>query len=289
MLQRLISEDIELKWKPGADLWPVKVDPSQIDQSLANLCVNARDAISGVGEMTIETGNGTIDEGYCATHAECVPGEYVWLTVSDNGCGMDAETVGHIFEPFFTTKGVGEGTGLGLATVYGNVKQNNGFINVYSEPGLGTTFTVHLPRHVGEAGQTYAKSEARPLARGYETILLVEDEPSILTVTARMLKRQGYTVLVASTPGEAISLAKAHAGDIQLLITDVIMPEMNGRALANNLLSLYPHLKRLFMSGYTADVIAHHGVLDEGVHFVQKPFSTRDLAIKVRDTLDAQN
>ena len=191
----------------------------------------------------------------------------------------------HIFEPFFTTKEIGKGTGLGLATVYGIVKQNNGFINVYSEPGQGTTFTIYLPRHAGKAAQARTEGAAEPAARGHETILLVEDEPAILKLTTTMLEQQGYTVLAAGTPGEAIRLAEEHAGEIHLLMTDVVMPEMNGRDLAKNLLSLYPNLKRLFMSGYTADVIAHHGVLDEGVHFIQKPFSMKDLAAKVREAL----
>jgi len=286
MLRRLIGEDIHLNWLPFADLWPVKVDPSQIDQILANLCVNARDAISGVGKMTIETENRTLDEDYCALHAGFVPGNYVILAVSDDGCGMNKETLSHLFEPFFTTKGMGKGTGLGLATVYGIVKQNNGFINVYSEPDQGTTFKIYLPRHAGKTGQLQTKGPAVPARRGRETILLAEDEPAILELTTMMLERQGYTVLAASTPGEAIRLAGEYAGEIHLLMTDVVMPEMNGRDLAKNLLSLYPHLRRLFMSGYTADVIAHHGVLDEGVYFIQKPFSIKGLAAKVREALD---
>ncbi len=286
MLQRLIGEDIDLNWQPAADLWPVKVDPSQIDQILANLCVNARDAIADIGRITIETGNSVFDADYCADHAGFEPGEYVLIAVSDNGCGMDKETMSHLFEPFFTTKGVGRGTGLGLATVYGSVKQNNGFINAYSEPGLGTTFKIYLPRHAGKAGQMQNKGQATLAARGHETVLLVEDEPAILKLTKVMLERQGYIVLAASTPGEAIRLSREHAGEIHLLMTDVVMPEMNGRDLAKNLLSLYPDLKRLFMSGYTANVIAHHGVLDEGVYFIQKPFSMEDLAAKVREALD---
>ena len=288
MLERLIGEDIALNWRPEAELWPVKVDPSQIDQILANLCVNARDAISGIGQLSIETGNSTFDADYCAAHAGFVPGEYVRLAVSDTGCGMDRETLARIFEPFFTTKGVGLGTGLGLATVYGVVKQNGGFINVYSEPGQGTTFTIYLPRHGGKAGQEQTDGAGKPALRGHETILLVEDEPAILKLASMMLNKQGYTVCAASTPGEAIRLAREHAGEIHLLMTDVIMPEMNGRDLAKNLLSLYPHLKRLFMSGYTADVIAHHGVLDEGIYFIQKPFAMKDLSAKVREALDSE-
>jgi len=285
MLRPLIGEDIDLAWLPGAGLWPVKLDPSQIDQILANLCVNARDAISGVGKITIETGNVALDEDYCAAHAGFVPGEFALLAVSDDGCGMDKETLAHIFEPFFTTKEVGKGTGLGLATIYGIVKQNNGFINAYSEPDQGSTFRIYLPRHMGKAGQMQKKGPAEPALRGQEIILLVEDEPAILTLTTMILERQGYTVLAANTPGEAIRLAREHAGEIHLLMTDVVMPEMNGRDLAKNLLSLYPHLKRLFMSGYTANVIAHHGVLDGGVYFIQKPFSIKELAAKVREAL----
>jgi len=285
MLERLIGENIDLTWKPDTGLWPVRVDPSQIDQILANLCVNARDAISGIGRITIETKNSTFDDAYCAAHPGFASGQYVTLIVSDNGCGLDKETLACIFEPFFTTKEMGKGTGLGLATVYGIVKQNKGFINVYSEPEQGAAFTIYLPRHAGKVEQAWQEAPAAPDARGHETILLVEDEPAILELITMMLEKQGYTILAAPTPGKAIRLAREHAGEIHLLMTDVIMPEMNGRDLAKNLLSLYPRLKRLFMSGYTANVIAHHGVLDEGVHFIQKPFSISELAAKVRDVL----
>jgi len=285
MLRRLIGEDIDLAWLPGGNLAPVRVDPSQLDQILANLCVNARDAIAGVGKITIETGAAALDKAYCAEHAGFVPGEYVLLAVSDNGCGMDAETLGHLFEPFFTTKELGKGTGLGLATVYGAVKQNNGFINVYSEPGHGTTFRIYLPRHAAKTVRPAEKGSEEPVARGHETVLLVEDEPAILEMVTMMLKREGYTVVGAGTPGEAIRLAREHTGPIHLLMTDVVMPEMNGRDLARNLMSIYPGINRLFMSGYTANVIAHHGVLDEGVHFIQKPFSMEDLAVKIREAL----
>lgn len=286
MLHRLIGEDIGLLWKPAADLWSIKVDPSQIDQVLANLCVNARDAISGVGKVTIVTKNETYDGAFCATHAGYLPGQYVLLSVSDDGCGMDKEVLGHLFEPFFTTKPVGQGTGLGLATVYGIVKQNRGFINVYSEPKHGTTFNVYFPRHADIAEQIRNEIPAQPVGRGHETILLVEDEPSILQIAKRALGMLGYTVLAAATPGEAIRLAEEHPGKIHLLMTDVVMPEMNGRDLAKRLLALDPAIKRLFMSGYTADVIAHQGVLEEGINFIQKPFSMQDLAGKIRATLD---
>jgi len=260
LLKRLIGEDIDLDWQPEKDLWSIKVDPSQIDQILANLCVNSCDSIADVGKITIETGNIDIDEGYCAHNSGFVTGEYVRLTVSDNGCGMDKELLAHIFEPFFTTKEIGEGTGLGLASVYGAAKQNNGFVNVYSEPGLGTTFTIYLPRHKDKAVQVEINDAHEPAKRGQETILLVEDEPAILDITIMLLTRQGYTVLAANSPGEAIQLAREHAGEISLLVSDVIMPKMNGRDLANNLQELNPRLKLLFMSGYTYDVIAHHGV-----------------------------
>ncbi len=286
MLRRLIGEDIDLAWQPGAGLWQIKIDPSQIDQILANLCVNARDAISGVGKVTILTRNATIDRDYCETHTGFVPGDYVLLSVSDNGHGMDKETLGRLFEPFFTTKGIGKGTGLGLATVYGIVRQNNGLINVYSEPGRGTAFTIYIPRHGDQAieDKTAPPTET-PLGRG-ETALLVEDEPAILAMTTKMLESRGYKVLSSSSPKEALSLAESHTGEIQLLITDVIMPEMNGQDLFKALLSLRPNAKVLFMSGYTADVIASHGVLEEGVHFIQKPFSSAELVGKVRETLD---
>jgi PAS domain S-box-containing protein len=287
MLHRLIGEDIEVTWQPAASLWAVNVDPSQIDQVLTNLCVNSRDAISGVGKVTIKTGNITLDEHYCAANVGAVPGDYVQLTVRDTGCGMVQDTLSHLFEPFFTTKAIGKGTGLGLATVYGIVKQNGGYIDVSSQPNLGTTFSVYLPRFVGKAPPARSADAPRPTAHGGETILLVEDEPSILRVTQRILEQLGYTVLAASTPGEASGLAREYGGEIDLLVTDVVMPEMNGRVLAKNLLSLYPHLKRLFMSGYAADVIAHGDVLEDGVNFIQKPFSAEGLAAKVHDALAA--
>jgi PAS domain S-box-containing protein len=287
MLRRLISEDINLVWLPGRNLGAIKMDPSQVDQILVNLCVNARDAISDAGVLTIETGIAVFDEAYCTAHPGFFPGEYVLLALSDNGSGMDAETISHLFEPFFTTKDFGKGTGLGLATVYGIVRQNNGFIDVDSAPGRGTTFRVYLPRHEIQAEQTAQTDAVELLARGRETILLVEDEPMILEMTKEMLEGQGYAVLPVAAPNEAISLSQEHAGKIDLLITDVVMPEMNGRELAAQLLLLRPDLQLLFMSGYTADVIAQHGVLEEGVHFIQKPFSLKDLSAKVRAVLDA--
>ena len=288
MLLRLIGEDIDVVWKPKAGLWQVKIDPSQVDQILANLCVNARDAIPGVGKVTIETENIAFDDAYCAVHPGFVCGEYVMLAVSDDGCGMSKEILDHLFEPFFTTKEMGKGTGLGLATVYGIVKQNEGFVNVYSEPDKGSTFKIYLPRFVGEAMAPTARSNAEaPKGRG-ETVLLVEDDSVILYVSQAMLEQLGYSVLMAGTPGEALLQAKTHAAEIQLLITDVVMPEMNGRDLSKLISDIKPGLKCLFISGYTANVIAHHGVLDEGVNFLQKPFSMKDLASKVRQALERE-
>ncbi len=285
MLRRLIGEDIDLSWLPGSGLWPVKMDPAQIDQILANLCINARDAILGVGKITIETDMVQFDEAYCLDNPGFVPGDFVLLAVSDNGCGMDRTTLDRLFEPFFTTKEVGKGTGLGLATVYGIVKQNNGFINVYSELDKGTTFKIYLPRHEGEeAEQIMMDGGVIPQAQG-ETVLIVEDEISILNLGASMLEKLGYRVLTAATPGQALQQAAAHPGTIDLLVTDVIMPDMNGRDLAGRLTALYPDVRTLFMSGYTANVIAHHGVLDEGVLFLQKPFSIKQLALLVRRAL----
>ena len=286
MLRRLIGEDINLAWMPGPDLWHVKVDPTQIDQILANLCVNARDAIEGVGKVTIETENMVFDSNYCDNHADFVPGEFILLAVSDNGCGMDKETLNKIFEPFFTTKDVDKGTGLGLSMVYGIVKQNNGFINVYSEPGKGTTIKIYLSRHEGKTVEIQGKNTEEVLQGRGETILVVEDDLTILKLAQKILEGLNYTVFIADTPKGAISIAKEHTGKIHLLITDVIMPEMNGLELSEQLQSLFPDLKCIFMSGYTANAIAHHGVLDEGVHFVQKPFSKRDLAKIIREVLD---
>lgn len=286
MIRRLIGEDIDLAWLPaGQHLWPVEIDPSQLDQILANLCVNARDAIHGVGRITIETGMVTFDKEYCNDHIGFIPGNFLLLAVSDDGCGMDKDTLDKLFEPFFTTKEIGKGTGLGLATVYGIVKQNSGFINVYSEPGKGTTFRIYLPRHKGES-VTLLKEHKEKIQFGHgEVLLLVEDEPSILQLGQNMLQHLGYIVLTANTTREALKLAQAHASEIRLLITDVVMPEMNGRALSEQVIQINPDLKILFMSGYTANVIAHHGVLDQDVLFIQKPFSIKELAAKVHEAL----
>ncbi len=283
MLERLLGENIRIHWRPGTQLWPTKIDPSQVDQILANLCVNARDAIADVGKLTIETENKSLAADDC-THVGGTPGDYVKLAVSDNGLGMDRETRARIFEPFFTTKEVGKGTGLGLATVYGIIRQNGGFIDVESELGRGTTFSLYLPRHFGITDHG-AQTAVRPALGGHETILLVEDEPAILKVTKRMLEGLGFHVLAASTAVDAIRLARENS-QVHLLLADVIMPDRNGRDLANALLALFPNLKRMFMSGYTADVLAQHGVAEDGLNFIQKPFTKAELAAKVRETLD---
>ncbi|MBA3008554.1 MAG: PAS domain S-box protein [Proteobacteria bacterium] len=286
MLHRLIGEDINLVSIPGAKVWPVKIDPSQVDQLLANLCVNARDSITGCGRITIETENVTFSKDYCSDHPGFIPGEYVRLVLSDNGSGMDKKTLDKIFEPFFTTKEIGHGTGLGLATIYGIMKQNSGFIYVYSEPGKGSSFHLYLPRHAEIVVEKEQISTTKVLSGSGEVILVVEDEISLLTLSQIILEDLGYVVLAAGTANEAMHLAEGHGGKIHLLITDVVMPEVNGKELAERLQSLYPKLKCLFMSGYTANVIALYGILDEGIHFIQKPFSRDDIATKIREVLE---
>ena len=285
MLRRLLREDVTLEWVPGTATWPVRLDPTQLDQILVNLCINARDAIADVGRITLETANCTIDEGSRGTHLDAAPGDYVRIAVVDDGCGMEPEVKARLFEPFFTTKGVGRGSGLGLATVHGIVEQNRGFIDVSSEPGHGTTFRIYLPRYSGSPTvlAAAARDAGQPARQG--TVLLVEDEPALLRVGRLLLEKLGYEVLAAGTPGEALRVARDHVGTISLLMTDVVMPEMNGLDLARALLAFRPHMRCLFTSGYPADVIAHHGVLDEGVHFLQKPFSRQDLVAKLRETL----
>lgn len=285
MLCWLIGENIELKWHPGKGSFPVKIDPSQLDQMMVNLCVNARDAISGAGQITIETEMISLNAAQCAASSFMKPGDYVLLTVGDNGCGIDKETKAKIFEPFFTTKALGQGTGLGLATVYGIVKQNNGYINVESEPGQGTLFQIYLPQCDGAEKVTRAVDEPRGVAGNGEILLVVEDEAALLAINTTMLEDLGYRVLSAGTPTEAIRLAEANPGEIDLLMTDVVMPEMNGRELERRIRLVNPDIRCLFMSGYTSDVISHHGVLEEGVSFIQKPFAMKNLAVKVSEAL----
>ncbi len=286
MLRRIIGEDIKLKTDLAPDLWPVKIDPTQVDQVIFNLAVNARDAMPAGGRLTIETTNVTLNQAYVHQHAEVTPGHYVMLAISDNGIGMNEEVKQHIFEPFFTTKEVGQGTGLGLATVFGIVKQNGGHIWVYSEPDQGTTFKIYLPRLVEAELPAHSSEQANHLPQGTETILLVEDEPTVRELASRVLRQQGYTVLEAANGQEALLLAREHRGEIHLLLTDVIMPGMNGKALAGRLASIYPQAKVLFVSGYPDSAMIHHGMLDPGVMFIQKPFSPAALVRKIREVLD---
>jgi PAS domain S-box-containing protein len=286
MLGRLIGENIDLRWFPGEDVGSVLLDPTQVNQVLANLVVNSRDAISNTGTITLETADVVLNSAYCRSREGATPGQYVLLTVSDSGTGMPEEVRKHIFDPFFTTKEVGKGTGLGLATVYGIVKQNNGFIEVESEPGRGTIFRLYFPRlfHIAENREG---KEGPPILRtGSETIFLVEDEEPLLNISRNVLTRLGYRVLTARSPYEALELAGGGAEKFDLLLTDVIMPQMNGRELAERIQSLQPDLKVLFMSGYTSDVVIHQGVLDRGVNFIEKPFSPQTLARKVREVLE---
>ena len=285
MLRRLIGENIKMSWKPGKKRLSVKMDPVQISQIFANLAVNARDAINGVGCIEIETGQVVFDEAYCAQHAGFFPGQYVVVSVRDDGAGMDRETLGKIFEPFFTTKPVGQGTGLGLATVYGIVKQNAGFINVYSEPGQGTVFRIYLPPFVGSSAQAAGVPASKEMPRGTETVLLVEDEDAVLQLARRYLEHLGYAVLAANGPGRALEMMREFSGEIDLLMTDIVMPDMNGRDLYNHLAALCPDTKCLFMSGYPADAMANRGILAEDMHFIQKPFSLEEVGAKLREAL----
>lgn len=286
MLQRLLGENIRLEWRPTPQLPPITIDPSQADQILANLCVNARDAINDTGVITLATSLVDLDPDYSAVHLAVQPGKYVLLTVSDTGIGMEKEVIDKIFEPFFSTKG-SLGTGLGLATVYGIVKQNQGHINVYSEPGNGSVFKIYLP--VSSEAPTLVDSVMQEPALGAgETILFVDDDQTLLKLHGKVLEQLGYQVLVAGSASTAIELAHQHSGKIDLLITDVIMPEMNGKELAERIVSQFPKTKVLYLSGYTADVIAHHGILDEGLCFLQKPFSRQSLSTKIRSTLESR-
>ena len=289
MLTRMIGEDIDLVMVPGPNLWSVRADAGQIDQVIMNLAVNARDAMASGGKLTIETSNVTLDEDYARVHSPLPAGDYVMVAISDTGEGMDNETQSHIFEPFFTTKGP-KGTGLGLSTVYGIVKQSGGYIWVHSELGRGTSFKIYLPR-VASTGQSVAHLAApveyRRVEPGTETILLVEDEANLRYLARQYLEKQGYKVIEAADGAVAMQIAVAHDKMIHLLLTDVIMPGMNGRELAQRICEIRPNVKVLYMSGYTENVIGHNGMLDDGVSLLQKPFTLRDLKGKVREVLDA--
>jgi PAS domain S-box-containing protein len=287
MLRRLIGEHIDLVWSPVPEAWPVRMDRSQVDQILTNLCINARDAISGTGRIVIETDCVMLTQVDCAGQPGLAPGCYMKLVVTDNGCGMDSALLDAVFEPFFTTKDTGKGTGLGLATVYGIVKQNGGYIHVSSKPREGTRFEILIPRCDGALDTDAPEPPESPSAPGAgEMILVAEDEPGILKISNAGLSRLGYQVKTATSPKAALELAKANAGRIQLLVTDVVMPGMNGKDLATAVSAHCPGIKVLYMSGYTASVIENHGVLEPGMHFIQKPFTIRALAAKVRESLD---
>jgi len=289
MLTRVIGEDIDLVMVPAAGLGAVRADAGQMEQVIMNLAVNARDAMPSGGKLTIETSNVSLDDDYARFHAPLRPGDYVMLAISDTGLGMDSETQSHIFEPFFTTKGL-KGTGLGLSTVYGIVKQSGGYIWVYSEPGKGTTFKIYLPLVAERAespAQVASTAESVATEPGTETILLVEDETNLRYLARQFLEKQGYRVIEAADGAVAMQIAVAHEGIIHLLLTDVIMPGMNGRELAQRVSEIRPNTKVLYMSGYTENVIGHNGTLDAGVRLLQKPFTLSSLKSKVREVLDS--
>ncbi|MCC6900409.1 MAG: response regulator [Polyangiaceae bacterium] len=287
MLARLLGEDIEIQQVLAADLWSVEVDPSQLEQVLLNLAVNARDAMPKGGKLTIETQNVTLDDDYAREHPEVTAGDYVLLGVSDTGTGMSDEVRVRVFEPFFTTKPVGQGTGLGLATVYGIVKQAGGHIWVYSEPGRGTTFKIYLPRVDGGAQTLPGRRPSQRPVGGTERILVVEDEAPVRRLLVRTLNSAGYTVIEAANGADALLKLGSTDGQLDLLVTDVVMPQMGGRELATKVLAKHPDLPVLYLSGYTENAIVHHGVLDAGLVFLQKPFTPEELLRRVRDVLDA--
>ncbi len=285
MLRRLIGEDIDLAMRLGADTGNIKADPNHIEQAIVNLAVNARDAMPLGGRITIETSNAEIDETYAKTHMGVKPGEFVMIAVSDTGHGMDSATRQNIFEPFFTTKQHGKGTGLGLATVYGTVKQSGGDIWVYSEPGQGTTFKLYFPRVAEPVSAGLMEDSVHNSHGSSETVMLVEDETQVRDLEVRMLRQLGYTVLAAANGEQALDASRAHPGEISLLVTDVVMPNMSGKQVADALVSSRPGLRVLYLSGYTENTVVNHGVLDSNVDFLSKPFTSEALARKVREIL----
>jgi two-component system, cell cycle sensor histidine kinase and response regulator CckA len=288
MLHRLIGEDVQLNLGLAADLGNIKADPNHIEQAIVNLAVNARDAMPMGGTITIETANTQLDEHYSKTHLGVKAGDFIMIAVSDTGHGMDSATRQHIFEPFFTTKARGKGTGLGLATVYGMVKQSGGDIWVYSEPGQGTTFKLYFPRVAEGIATDVVGAPRAERSNGSETVLLVEDEKAVRDLTARMLKQMGYTPLSAASGAEAIEISRAYSGNIALLVTDVVMPQMSGRQVADALVDARPKMRVLYLSGYTENAVVSHGVLESGLDFLPKPFTRDVLAQKIRDILDRQ-
>jgi two-component system cell cycle sensor histidine kinase/response regulator CckA len=286
MLRRLIGEDIELDCRTGRNAGHIRIDPSQLDQIIVNLAINARDAIGGIGKITIETDSIKVSDEQCRANPGFLPGHFVRITVRDNGCGMDADIIARLYEPFFTTKGFGKGSGLGLPTVYGIVRQNNGFLHVESQVGEGSAFFVHFPRQTGESVRPITRTEERTSRGNGETILVVEDEPPILKLCERVLTNLGFRVLASHRPTEAIRIASQHKGPIDLLLTDLVMPEMSGRDLATKLMAISPGLKVLYMSGYSPTAIAKQGVIEEGYNFIQKPFGIQALSAKVQAVLN---
>jgi two-component system cell cycle sensor histidine kinase/response regulator CckA len=287
MLRRILGEDIDFVQVLAPDLGVVRADPGQIEQVIMNLVVNSRDAMSGGGKLTIETSNVELDDEYAARHVGVKPGRYVQLAITDTGCGMDERTKMQLFEPFFTTKEKGKGTGLGLSTVYGIVRQSGGHIWVYGELGLGSTFKICLPRELSVKATATRLQAVQEPARGTETVLVVEDEEALRKVARRALETAGYTVLTAAAGDEALLVSAQHTGTIQLLLTDVIMPRMGGKALAQAFLKTRPLAKVLYMSGYADDAFVHDGVVEEGTHFIGKPFTATDVRQKVRSVLDS--
>ena len=285
-LRYLIGENIDLLWEPSDKIWSIKMDPTQLDQILINLCINARDAVNGSGKITIETETKIVDKDYCSIYPDFKQGEYVKLSVSDNGSGMTDEVKNSLFEPFFTTKKEGKGTGLGLSTVYGIVKQNEGFINVYSEVGYGTTFNIYLPRFTNGEKKVKEVKNRKTIDTSNTRILVVEDDPKLLELTNRALKTLGYNVVSTSSSNEALNIIKNRYNYIDLILTDVVMPEMNGAELMEKVENICPKIKCLFMSGYTSNVIAHQGVLDDGISFIQKPFNINSLSDKIQEVLN---
>ena len=286
LLRRLIGEDIEVLTVPDKGLGSVRADPGQIEQVIMNLALNARDAMPRGGKLTLEPSNAQLDESYSRRHQPAGPGRYVMLAVSDTGHGMSVETQARIFEPFYTTKEVGKGTGLGLSMVYGIVKQSGGYIWVYSEPDRGTTFKIYLPR-VDQPAEVTAENRSKSVQRGSETILLVEDDAQLRQLSSSVLAHCGYNMLVAGSPEEGVAICKENHRDIRLLITDVVMPRMNGRQLAEQVAQISPNIRVLYISGYTSNAIVHYGVLDPGLWFLPKPFSLSSLVAKVREVLDS--